>query len=106
MIASSIFSTLLQTGKTIRYQINDFFSPPTLDDVDPIRITSLNNGFEVDTCTTKVSGLKPKPFTELTIKPIDGVMKVNDRVGIAIEITFSDTVNENDTFKITFPNSL
>jgi hypothetical protein len=33
-------------------------------------------------------------------------MKVNEKLGIIINMTFSDTVNENDTFRITFPNSL
>ena len=31
---------------------------------------------------------------------------MNQRVGIAINMTFSDTVNEYDTFRITFPSSL
>jgi hypothetical protein len=104
--ASSIFSTVLGNGQIIRYQINNFISPPTLEDSDTITITSLTNNFEVDTCTTKVSGLKPKQFINLTIEPIDGIMKVNDKVGIAINMTFSDTVNELDSFRITFPNSL
>ncbi len=33
-------------------------------------------------------------------------MKVNEKIGIAINMTFSDTVNEQDTFRITFPGSL
>lgn len=104
--ASSIFSGPLGTGQIIRYQINNLISPPTLEDSDTITIISLTNNFEVDNCTTKVSGLKPKQFINLTIEPIDGVMKVNEKVGIAINMTFSDTVNEFDSFRITFPNSL
>jgi len=35
----------------------------------------------------------PKSFVSLSIDPIDDIMKVNDKVGIAINMTFSDTVN-------------
>jgi hypothetical protein len=33
-------------------------------------------------------------------------MQVNQKVGLTFNITLSDTVNQNDSFKITFPNTL
>lgn len=33
-------------------------------------------------------------------------MKVNQKVGIAINMTFSDTVNELDSFRVTFPGDI
>jgi len=98
-----MFSTTVQSQ--FSFEINNFLSPPTLQPADQITITSYISTSKVDTCTVYVSGLIPNPFLSLTITPIS-TMVVNSKVGIIINMTFADTVDQDDQFQIIFPNSL
>lgn len=88
MFSSSIHSQF-------SFQINNFLSPPTLQPIDLITITSYISTYKVDTCTISVSSLVANQFIILSINSIE-TMIVNQKVGITINMTFADTVDEND----------
>lgn len=66
-------------------------------------ITSLINGYAVDTCSVYVSGLIPNPFTNLVISPL-ATMAVNANIGIKFDITLSDFMSLNDIVSVIFPS--
>ncbi len=51
--------------------------------------------------STFITSLTAKIMT-VNIVPI-GTMIVNSRIGIQLQITLPDTINQNDQFRITFP---
>ncbi len=99
--ASNLFNS--QVSTSFSFSINNFLSPPTGQPSDAITITSYVLGSKIDTCTTYVSNLTPKPMTSLSISSSNGTIFVNKQYSLRFTITVSDTISQTDTMTINFP---
>lgn len=101
--ASSLFS--VSTIGAFGFQIGGLTSPPTnYSTKDLITITSMQNGYAIDTCTTVISGLQPNTAS-MTIGPNPPTtpIVVNKNVTLRFQINLVDTMNSYDTFTVVFP---
>lgn len=101
--ASFLFNS--NTTSAFGFQIGGLTSPPTnYSTKDLITITSMQNGYPIDTCTTVVTGLQPNTAT-LTIGPNPPTtpIVVNRNVSLRFSINLVDTINSFDSFTVVFP---
>jgi hypothetical protein len=101
--ASFLFTNNMSTP--FGFQISGIISPPTNYSIyDIITISSVVNGYLIDTCTAPVTGLQPNVFTmSIGPNPSTTPIVVNKNVSLRFSINLVDTVNANDTFLIVFP---
>lgn len=83
--------------------MSNFLSAPSNQPSDAIVITSYSGTYKIDTCTVYASGLIPNSFYSFSIVPLT-TFTVNTFVGLRFQMTLSMTINQADTFSITFPN--
>lgn len=92
-----------QTSSLFSFGVKQMISPPTLQASDTFTIYSYSGSNQVDTCTVYATSLLPNVFTNIAINPIE-VMYVNTIVGLKIDLTLSDFMNNFDDIQIIFPS--
>lgn len=101
--AANLFDSTV--ASSFSFSINNFLSPPTEQPTDAITITSYISGYKIDTCTTYVSGLSPKPITGTSIASSTGAaIVVNRQYLLRFTFTLPDTLAQTDTLTLTLPS--
>lgn len=103
--ASGLFSSALSTSTSFSFQIGGMISPPTIGSImDPITISSVTNGYLLDTCSIQVTGLTANALS-VSIGPVStSPIVVNQNTSLKFSFGLTDTMNNGDAVVITFPS--
>lgn len=100
--ATSLFTS--SNSNAFGIQISGLISPPTTGPKDVFTITSMQNGYPIDVCTTTVSGLVANTITVTVTTGTAAAITVNKLATLKFTFTLADFINNNDTFMIVFPS--
>jgi hypothetical protein len=96
----------VNVNSVFSFSIDNFLSPPTEQQSDPINITSLMSQGPLDSCIAYVTGLAPKAINDLSISTSDGsTITINKNYQLIVTFILTDTISSTDTLYLIFPSS-
>ena len=104
--AKNIFNSPIAAGTTIKFTINNLFTPPTMEpNLDGVVVTtydaSSGTAYKIDELTGYVSGLSAKT-TSLAISSA-ATLAINSKATLIFTFTLPDSISRNDYVVIDFP---
>lgn len=92
-----------QTNSSLSFSIGPLFSPPTTSPPDTLTLTSYSStGYQIDTCTTRISGLSPQSMS-LSLSSSSSPLYVNSGTSLVLTFTLADTISRSDYFQLVLP---
>lgn len=95
-------TSTLAAGSTIKFSINNLFSPPTTEQVDSVTLVSYSGGYQIDSSAALVSGLNPKNMS-LAISAPNSSFTINTAVTIQFDFVLADTISKSNYLVLQFP---
>lgn len=100
---TNVTTSTLTTGTTIKFSINNLFSPPTTEQADSITLISYSGGYQIDSSAALVSGLTPKNMS-LAISAPNSSFTINTAVTIQFDFVLADTISKSNYLVLQFPS--